>query len=111
MQHKTLAEGRWAEMPFCEQISNIGSEVSRTKKWLIKGNEKYAQLAFERCLELIYLTLKYANRPEIYREICRFKEFFCIAYLEKDIKELEYFDKYCMQFSIYSLKLKRNNHN
>jgi len=100
MQHKSLAEGRWAELSFCEQMANVGSEVSRTKNWLIKGNEQHAQRAFERCLELIYLTLKFANRPSIYREICRFKEFFCKAFLEKDITELEYFDRYCTQFAM-----------
>jgi len=49
---------------------------------------------------LIYLTLKFADRSAIYREICRFREFFCKAYLEKDIKELEYFDNYCTQFAM-----------
>jgi len=100
MQHKSLAEGRWAELSFCEQMANVGSEVSRTKNWLIKGNELHAQRAFERCLELIYLTLKFANRISIYREICRFKEFFCKAFLEKNIQELEFFDRYCTQFSM-----------
>ena len=100
MQHKSLAEGRWATLSLCEQIANVGSEVSRTKNWLIKGNEQQANRAFERCLELIYLTLMFANRTPVYREICRFKEFFCKAYLEKNINELEYFDRYCMQFGI-----------
>ena len=100
MQHKSLAEGRWAELSFCEQMANVGSEVSRTKNWLIKGNEVHAQRAFERCLELIYLTLKYATRTSIYREICRFKEFFCKAFLEKNIQELDFFDRYCTQFAM-----------
>lgn len=98
MQHKSLAEGRWAEMPFSLQMANVGSEVSRTKNWLIKGNEHQAERAFERCLELFFLTLKFANRPAIYREVCRFKELFCQAYLEKNLNELDYFDRYCTQF-------------
>ncbi len=100
MQHKSLAEGRWAQMTFSRQMANVGSEVSRTKNWLIKGNEQQAERAFERCLELLYLTIKFANRPSIYREICHFKELFCKAYLEKNINELLYFDRYCMQFAM-----------
>ncbi|MCL2417522.1 MAG: hypothetical protein FWD02_06285 [Bacteroidales bacterium] len=100
MQHKSLAEGRWAEMSFSMQMANVGSEVSRTKKWLIKGNEQQAERAFDRCLELIYLTIKFADRSAIYQEICRFRELFNKAYLEKDIQELEYFDRYCTQFAM-----------
>ncbi len=100
MQHKSLAEGRWAELSFAEQMANVGSEVSRTKNWLKKDNEQQAGKAFERCLELLCLTLKFANRSPIYREICRFKELFCEAYFKKDMEELVYFDTYCMQFAI-----------
>lgn len=38
-EHKALAEGKWAEMPFCAQMGNLGSEVSRSVKWFGK-NEK-----------------------------------------------------------------------
>ena len=104
MQHKTLAAGRWAELSFCEQMANVGSEVSRTKNWLLKGNEHQANKAFERCLELIYLTIKFADRPTIYREICRFRELFIEAYIEKNFVELEYFDRYCTEFAIKIIK-------
>jgi hypothetical protein len=43
-QHRGLAEGRWAEFSFVEQMANVGSEVER---------------AFERSLELLDLTLQY----------------------------------------------------
>ncbi|MDR2963879.1 MAG: hypothetical protein LBU90_09665 [Bacteroidales bacterium] len=103
MQHSSLASGRWAELSFSQQMANVGSEVSRTKNWLIKGNELQAERAFERCLELLFLTIKFANRTAIYREICRFKEFFCKAYVEKNIEELAYFDRYCSRFALCRL--------
>ena len=31
-QHKELAAGRWQQMPFIEQMANIGSEVERALK-------------------------------------------------------------------------------
>ena len=33
MQHKTLENGRWAEMSFIDQMANIGSEIHRTSVW------------------------------------------------------------------------------
>ena len=40
IRHKELAEsGRWADMPFVEQMANIGSEVFRAGKWKEKGLE------------------------------------------------------------------------
>ena len=38
IQHKELANGRWSELSLSKQLSNIGSEVSRTIKWQEKNN-------------------------------------------------------------------------
>ena len=56
-QHKTLAKGRWKSLSFLEQMANIGSEVERTMNWKNKDNAEYSQLAFERALELMNLTI------------------------------------------------------
>jgi hypothetical protein len=32
-EHKQLAAGRWRELPFLEQMANIGSEIERTVNW------------------------------------------------------------------------------
>jgi len=58
-QHKDLADGRWAELSFCEQMANIGSEVERALKWKEKGNLEYGEKAFFRALELFDLTIKF----------------------------------------------------
>ena len=55
-QHKDLAQGRWQQLSFLEQMANIGSEVERALTWRAKKNEVYCQKAFERALELIDLT-------------------------------------------------------
>lgn len=74
IQHKELAKGKWEEMPFLEQMANIGSEISRAINWRKKGNEEYAQKAFERSLELFDLSkdCKY-NYPQ-YKELLRARE-------------------------------------
>ncbi|MFH1772511.1 MAG: hypothetical protein ABH872_06810 [Candidatus Omnitrophota bacterium] len=73
-QHKDLAKGRWAEMPFVEQMANIGSEVERAIKWKEKGNENYSNKAFERALELLDLTLdSHRSFPRL-KEVARLRE-------------------------------------
>ena len=56
-QHKNLANGRWQELSFFEQMANIGSEIERAIKWKNKNNAQYCRMAFERALELLDLTI------------------------------------------------------
>jgi hypothetical protein len=73
-QHKNLAEGRWGQLPFVEQMANIGSEVERAINWRVKKNADYAQKAFERALELIDLTLDNDRSYAHLKEIARMRE-------------------------------------
>ena len=56
VQHKKQFQGKWQKKSFLEQMANIGSEVYRAINWKNKGNGEYAQLAFERSLELFDLS-------------------------------------------------------
>jgi hypothetical protein len=77
--HKELAQGRWFELSLVEQLANIGSEISRTIKWKNVGNLEFSQRAFERALDLLYLTVEdpknrgRQNRGRL-REILRTRE-------------------------------------
>jgi len=73
-QHKELAEGRWAKMPFCEQMANIGSEVSRALNWQKKGKDDFSKRALDRALELIDLTARSLNKYSRLKELFRIKE-------------------------------------
>ncbi len=73
-QHKELAAGRWFTLSLVEQMGNIGSEVERSFKWRKAGNEKYANLAFDRVLELIDLTIRDPKMIKRLREIVRVRE-------------------------------------
>jgi hypothetical protein len=73
-QHKDLAAGRWKELPFIEQMANIGSEVERALRWREKNNAEYSRKAFERALELIDLTLEYSDEYSRLKEIARVRE-------------------------------------
>ena len=72
--HKDLAQGRWQQMPLCEQMANIGSEVERSLNWRSKNNIAYSQKAFERALELIDITLEGITDLGRLKEIARVRE-------------------------------------
>jgi vacuolar-type H+-ATPase catalytic subunit A/Vma1 len=74
IQHKNLAGGRWLEFSFFEQMANIGSEVERTIKWKNKGNAEYSQMAFERTLELLDLTIGAEKSKSHLKELLRVRE-------------------------------------
>jgi hypothetical protein len=56
-QHQELAKDRWFKLSLIEQLAHVGSEVERAINWRNKGNQQYSQLAFERALELLSLTI------------------------------------------------------
>ena len=73
-QHQQLASGRWAEMPFFQQMANIGSEVQRTILWQEKNNPKYSEMALERALELLDLTIADNKNIKRLKELTRLRE-------------------------------------
>ena len=75
-QHKELSQGRWEKLSFFEQMANIGSEVERAINWKNKNNKEYSQLAFERALELIDLTIADQKNLKRLRELTRVRENF-----------------------------------
>ncbi|MBR4135398.1 MAG: hypothetical protein IKU03_03185 [Bacteroidales bacterium] len=104
MQHENLGKGAWAEMPLAQQMANIGSESFRATKWLMKGRADNADRAFERMQELVDLSIAFCrrntpNRMAFLKEICRFRELFCEAYLSADLDELNALNSYLDQFA------------
>jgi hypothetical protein len=74
LHHKDLTLERWQELSFYEQMANIGSEVFRTMSWRQK-NPQYSQLALERALELLDLTLEAAVKSKSrLKELARLRE-------------------------------------
>ncbi|MFH1412471.1 MAG: hypothetical protein ABIG10_00375 [bacterium] len=74
VQHQELALGRWQKFSLAEQMANIGSEVIRTINWRNKGNKEYADLAFDRALELLDLTIADSKNKKRLKEIVRLRE-------------------------------------
>jgi hypothetical protein len=74
VQHKNLAEGKWNSLSFFEQMANVGSEVKRAINWREKGNAQYSQMAFERALELLDLTVADEKNKKRLKELLRLRE-------------------------------------
>ena len=105
MQHASLDNGRWAQLTFPQQMANIGSETSRIYRALEAGKESRADSAFVRFQELIDLTIKYGRvnaspmlRSAMLEELCRFRELYCNAFLERNLAELAAFNRYLDHF-------------
>lgn len=73
-QHTSLAEGRWNQLSFLEQMANVASEVERYLNWKAKSNAVYSEKSFERALELIDLTVADFKNSARLREILRMRE-------------------------------------
>ena len=106
MQHQVLDNGGWAQLTFPQQMANIGSETSRIYRALEAGKESRAESAFVRFQELIDLTIKYGRsdtspmlRSAMLEELCRFRELYCKAFLERDLSELAAFNRYLDKFA------------
>ena len=107
MQHSSLENGRWAELTFPQQMANIGSETSRVYKALVSGKESRAESSFARFQELIDLTIRYGRQKEsaaarsaMRKELCRFRELYCAAYLSKNLEELSAANRYLDLFAL-----------
>ena len=100
-----LDETRWASISLAEQMANIGSEVGRSMKWLVKDKSSLAEGAYLRALDLFDLTIKYGRlsspgRGAFLKEICRARDLYNESFITKDIESLSYLDKYFAQFAL-----------
>ena len=73
-QHRELAQGRWRQLSFIEQMANIGSEVERFLNWRAKSQPEYSAKALARALELIDLTMDANRQSGRLREVARVRE-------------------------------------
>ncbi len=100
LQHKILADGKWFELSLFSQMGNIGSEISRAKKWKEKDFKIYESAVF-RAIELIDLTLSDPRWKMRCKEIARAKEVVCDAYYggKEYGSTFESLEKYFNQFA------------
>ena len=98
--HPTLADGRWHTLSLAEQLGNIGSEVSRARRWRGVNDAKFSG-AVDRGLELFDLTITDPRWRTGRRELTRVREFFVDA-LEGGLTyhtTLDDLQRYCDSFA------------
>lgn len=105
--HKEASQGKWFELSIMEQLSHIGSEVSRAKNWKYKDPALF-EGATARALELFDLTLedpRWRAQKKL-REIALARELFCDALFEgKEYgASLEELDRYFLPFAFAARK-------
>jgi hypothetical protein len=100
VHHKNLNVDRWQHLSLCERLANVGSEIHRAISWR-ERNPEYAQLAVERALELLDLTIETAvGEKARLRELTRAREalidyFLCDnQYGSSDTLWQKYFDAF-----------------
>ncbi len=103
-QHEDLANGRWAELSFAEQMGNVGSEISRAVRWQSKGKHERVEQCVFRALELLDLTINATDKnafPKL-KELCRAREELCDFFLgdnelqSKPEQIMKYYDAFAL---------------
>ncbi|PIR61410.1 MAG: hypothetical protein COY81_00970 [Candidatus Pacebacteria bacterium CG_4_10_14_0_8_um_filter_43_12] len=83
--HEQLAQGRWQELTFLEQMANVGSEVERAISWRNKNQKKLMLGSITRAFELLSLTIDAQRESESrLKELCRVKECLADSFLDKN---------------------------
>ena len=100
-RHRELAAGGWGRLSLVEQLANVGSEVGRMRRWRGR-DDRLAQAAFERALELVDLTLADPRWRYRLREIARARELLCDAATggREYGATLEDLDRYFLAFAV-----------
>jgi hypothetical protein len=84
-------------------MGNIGSEVSRTIKWKVKGKQKMWEAAFDRSLELFDLSKEITTLPSSQKkELHRSREVWCDFIVGDNVynSTAENIQKYFDQFAL-----------
>jgi len=88
MQHSSLTPQRWFTIPSAQQLIMIANELNRAGHWIAQSQAYEAQMAYERCLELLDLTISDPKWNRGRKELMRSREVVGMLYLqgEKDHK-------------------------
>lgn len=102
--HPELAAGRWKTFELCEQLANVGSEVSRTIRAWKEGRTERFEPALARALELFDLTAqddRWAGPRR--REILRAREEFVRLFFDDEpptAESVEGLERYFFYFAV-----------
>jgi len=110
IRHQDLAAGRWNSFSLAEQLANVGSEVGRALNWRRKNNLEYSRTAFDRALELLYMTIADPKHRRRLKELTRLREALLDYFLgDNEFQSTEEsWNKYFMAFG-YAVAIRKHN--
>jgi hypothetical protein len=83
-QHSTLSPARWAAFSLDQQILMIGTEMNRAMRLLRPEDRSSRELAYERVLRLLDLTVEVQPRPTLRRELLRWRDLIAELYIRSE---------------------------
>lgn len=100
--HPELTAGRWQQLTLAEQLGNVGSEISRALRGRERADARSWQLAMDRLLELLDLTIADRRWCQGLGELTRTREVVCDFFFGDNVfgstpQNLQsYFDHYAL---------------
>jgi hypothetical protein len=81
-QHASLTPDRWARYSLDQQVLMIANEMQRASGLLDPDRRSSLQLAYERILRLVDLTVAVQTRRSFRRELLRWRDLVAALYLQ-----------------------------
>lgn len=93
-QHASLSPERWSSFSLDQQILMIGNEMNRAARWMRPEDRSSLELAYERVLRLVDLTIEVHSRPALQRELLRWRDLIAELYIRPDSAPGEHADAF-----------------
>ncbi|MBP9850803.1 MAG: hypothetical protein KBC47_03875 [Candidatus Peribacteraceae bacterium] len=104
--HPSLASGRWHTFSLAFQLANVGAEFGRAIEGKFSLDTERMQISFERCLELLDLTIADPKHRKRLKELCRLREVLCDFFMgDNEYRSSgESLDEYFLEFNMVAQK-------
>lgn len=85
-QHSSLTPERWARFSLDQQILMIANEMKRASALTTPADRGSRELAYERVLRLLDLTVATRSKPTLRRELLRWRDLIAALYLGIEVE-------------------------
>jgi hypothetical protein len=83
-QHASLTPERWARFGLDHQILMIANEMKRASALMAPADRGSLEMAYERVLRLLDLTVATQPKPTLRRELLRWRDLVAALYVAQD---------------------------
>jgi hypothetical protein len=90
--HRSPSPERWSAFSLDQQVLMIGNEMSRAAKLMERTDRERQRRAYERVLELTDLTVRVQRKPNLRKELLRWRDLVGALYIEEAGRPREHAD-------------------